>query len=98
MARGPDHLIGHAWFFKAKSKTDVDEIMRRKVIPLIAEYFYDDWEKVQAVVGGTDAFVRRERLDSPPGLDGGGEMRYRWTVGEEFPEGAYKELIDGGKS
>ena len=95
---GRDHLIGHAWFFKAKSKTDVDEVMRRKVIPLIAEYFYDDWEKVQAVVGGTDAFVRRERLDSPPGLDGGGEMRYRWTVGEEFPEGAYKELIDGGKS
>ena len=93
-----DHLIGHAWFFKAKSKTDVDEVMRRKVIPLIAEYFYDDWEKVQAVVGGTDAFVRRERLDSPPGLDGGGEMRYRWTVGEEFPEGAYEELTDGGKS
>ena len=93
---GRDHLIGHAWFLKAKSKADVDEVMRRKVIPLIAEYFYDDWEKVRAVLGGTDAFVRREKLDSPPGLDGGGETRYRWTVRKPFREGAYEELIAGG--
>ena len=93
-----DHLIGHAWFLKARSRDVLDAVMRRKVIPLIAEYFYDDWEKVRAVLGGKDAFVQRQQLEPPPGLDGGGEMRYRWTVGEEFPEGAYQELIAGGKS
>ena len=95
---GRDHLIGHAWFLKAKSREAVDEVMRRKVIPLIAEYFYDDWEKVRAVLGGTDAFVLGEKLEPPPHLDGGGEKRYRWTVREPFPEGAYEELIAGGKS
>ena len=95
---GRDHLIGHAWFLAAKSREAVDEVMRRKVIPLIAEYFYDDWEKVRAVLGGKDAFVQRQQLEPPPGLDGGGELRYRWAVGEEFPEGAYEELIAGGKS
>ena len=95
---GRDHLIGHAWFLKAKSREAVDEVMRRKVIPLIAEYFYDDWEKVRAVLGGTDAFVLGEKLEPPPDLDGGGERRYRWTVREPFPEGAYEELIAGGKS
>ena len=93
-----DHLIGHAWFLDAKSRQEVDEVMRRKVIPLIAEYFYDDWEKVRAVLGGTEAFLQRQKLDSPPGLDGGGETRYRWTVRKDFPDDAYKELIAGGKS
>ena len=93
-----DHLIGHAWFLDAKSKKAVDEVMRRKVIPLIAEYFYDDWEKVRAVLGGTEAFVKRQELNSPPGLDGGGETRYRWTVRKNFPDDAYKELIAGGKN
>ena len=95
---GRDHLIGHAWFLKANSREAVDEVMRRKVIPLIAEYFYDDWEKVRAVLGGTDAFVQGAMLEPPPDLDGGGEKRNRWTVREHFPEGAYEELIAGGKS
>ena len=96
---GRDHLIGHAWFLRAKSGADVDEIMRRKVIPLIAEYFYDDWEKVRAVLGGTDAFVQRETLDPPPGLQGGGESRYRWTVVQDpFRQDAYDELVSGGSS
>ena len=71
--------------------------MRRKVIPLIAEYFYDDWEKVRAVLGGTDAFVQREKLKPPPGLEGEGETRYRWTVRNDFPPGAYEDLIADGK-
>ena len=93
-----DHLIGHAWFFGARSREELDEVMRRKVIPLIAEYFYDDWEKVRAVLGGTEAFVQRQELDAPPGLDGSGETRYRWTVRKVFPDDAYRELIAGGKS
>ena len=95
---GRDHLIGHAWFRKANSREAVDEVMRLKVIPLIAEYFYDDWEKVRAVLGGTGAFVEREKLEPPPDVDGGGEKRYRWIVRKPFPKGAYEELIAGGKS
>ena len=95
---GRDQLIGHAWFLGVKSREAVDEVMRRKVIPLIAEYFYDDWEKVRGVLGGTDAFVQREQLESPPGLEREGETRFRWTVRKPFPKGAYEELIAGGKS
>ena len=93
-----DHLIGHAWLMGARTKADVDRIMRRKIIPLIAEYFYDDWRKVQAVLGGADDFVRGEKLTlPPPGLDDtdAGEDRRRWTVQDEFKEGAYDRLISG---
>ena len=91
-----DHLIGHAWLMGARTREDVDQTMRRKIIPLIGEYFYDDWEKVRAVLGGTNDFVRRERLPLPPGLDDPGEARYRWTVREPpFKKKAYRRLVSG---
>ena len=90
-----DHLIGHAWLMKARTRDDVDQVMRRKIIPLIAEYFYDDWEKVHAVLGGTGDFVQGQPLDPPPGLDDTAENRQRWTVRDEFNEGAYDRLVKG---
>lgn len=92
-----DHQIGHAWLMNAKTREDVDRIMRRKIIPLIAEYFYDDWKKVRSVLGDTDDFVMRESLSPPPGFEGEmGEARHAWTINEEFPDDAYENLIRGG--
>ena len=91
-----DHLIGHAWFMTARSRVEVDEVMRRKIVPLLAEYFYEDWAKVRAVLGGGYDFVRGETLKPPPGLDDGGYEegdRQRWTVRKEFAPDAYDRLI-----
>ncbi len=89
-----DHLIGHAWLMRAKDRPGLDDIMRRKIIPLIAEYFYDDWQKVRAVLGDTDDFVERLALEAPPGMDSDMvEGRYRWSVRREFAEGAYEGLL-----
>ena len=94
-----DHLIGHAWLMNAGTKAEVDRIMRRKIIPLIAEYFYDDWRKVRAVLGNTDHFVRSKRLARPPGLDEVDmDERYRWTVREKFADDAYDSLVSGQSS
>ena len=99
--RDRDHLIGHAWLMTARTKADVDRIMQRKIIPLIAEYFYNDWPKVRAVLGDTNDFVRRKPLEVPPGLDEvEADKRYRWTVldEDEFPDGAYDRLVSGQSS
>ncbi len=93
-----DHLIGHAWFMTAGSRAEVDDVMRHKIIPLLAEYFYEDWAKVRAVLGGGDDFVRGEPLKRPPGLDDGGyeeDARNRWTVRKVFADNAYDRLIGG---
>ncbi|MYJ72374.1 MAG: AAA domain-containing protein [Rhodospirillaceae bacterium] len=92
-----DHLIGHAWLMEARSKDDVNRIMRHKIIPMLAEYFHDDWNRVRAVLGGGDSFVEREKLGAPPELDNTdtGEDRYRWTIRKEFPNDAYARLIAG---
>ena len=90
-----DHLIGHAWLMNCKSLDDVNSVMRNKIIPLIAEYFYDDWNNVCAVLGGDSQFVTRKKLDCPPGLEeDSGEDRYRWTVNEPpYTPQAYSNLI-----
>ena len=94
-----DHLIGHAWLMNAGTKDDVDRVMRRKIIPLIAEYFYDDWGKVRAVLGNTDDFVSRTALSRPPGLDDlDADDRFRWTIRDRFDDHAYDRLINGQPS
>ena len=90
-----DHVVGHAWLMGARTKEQVDQIMRGKIIPLIAEYFHEDWNKVRAVLGGGGGFVDQKEIKAPPGEEGTAEKRYRWTIKKEFSSDAYGELING---
>ena len=49
-----EHMIGHAYFLRDKGETidgsELPEVFRTKIIPLLTEYFFDDWSKVRAVL------------------------------------------------
>ena len=52
-----EHTIGHAFFTKLKYNNSVEclaEIFRDNVVPLLQEYFYEDYEKIQLVLGDND--------------------------------------------
>jgi 5-methylcytosine-specific restriction protein B len=46
-----NHLLGHAYFWNAKNINDVIKILINKIIPLLKEYFHDDFEKIGWVLG-----------------------------------------------
>ena len=49
-----EHQIGHAYFIKLKANPSIDalaDVMKRRIIPLLQEYFFDDWEKIRLVLG-----------------------------------------------
>lgn len=52
-----DHLIGHGYFWPVLEAADntarrdqLAKVFRRKLIPLLQEYFYSDWERIRWVL------------------------------------------------
>jgi len=53
-----DHQIGHSYFININSKNTEEErinalrfVFKNKIIPLLKEYFYNDYQKIGLVLG-----------------------------------------------
>ena len=56
-----EHQIGHTYFLGVDTLAALAGTFRTRILPLLQEYFYDDWEKIRAVLND-NGFVRQ----SPP--------------------------------
>lgn len=45
-----EHQIGHAWLMGVTDLQSLSSVFRRKIIPLLQEYFYDDYSKIRKVL------------------------------------------------
>lgn len=52
-----EHQIGHSYFIGVTTKREIIDVIQKKVVPLLQEYFYGDYEKIMQVVG--DGFVTK---------------------------------------
>ncbi len=55
-----DHQIGHSYFMKVNSWEDLCNTFKNNIIPLLQEYFYNDWEKISQILGDTDSFGKTD--------------------------------------
>lgn len=79
-----EHQIGHSYFMRFAGKGSVEadalkEVFTDKIIPLLQEYFYGDYEKIQLVLG--NGFV---------GEDNNEVLFAGNTSYDEIPEKCYK--------
>ena len=60
-----EHTIGHAYFMELKGEPSIKklgEIFQNKILPLLQEYFFDDWEKINSVLG-ENGFISKRDVD-----------------------------------
>ena len=60
-----EHTIGHAYFMplaKDNSTKKLAEIFKNKVIPLLQEYFYEDYEKIRLVLADNQKKDERDQF------------------------------------
>lgn len=56
-----EHMLGHAFLMNLHSLADLRHAFKNKILPLLEEYFYDDWQKIRWVLGASaDNFYQRQ--------------------------------------
>ena len=65
-----EHAIGHAFFMPLRNDPRIEvlaEIFQDRIIPLLQEYFYDDYRKIQLILGdnGKDNPLHKFVLNEP---------------------------------
>ena len=45
-----DHQVGHTWFLDIRDLDGLKQAFQTRIIPLLQEYFYDDWKKMRLVL------------------------------------------------
>ncbi|WP_324256017.1 McrB family protein [Niveibacterium sp. 24ML] len=94
-----DHTIGHAYFVGVKTLSDLERVFRRKVIPLLQEYFYEDWSKVALVLNDSTGRFIEQDVRVPKGLQGSdidSEPKPRFRVKDSpFLLDAFQNIYSG---
>ncbi|SEN92335.1 5-methylcytosine-specific restriction enzyme B [Nitrosospira multiformis] len=57
-----DQTIGHAYFTKVRSFSDLRTVIAKMVLPLLQEYFYDDWNQIRLVLADQTVTDREYQL------------------------------------
>lgn len=105
-----DHLIGHALFMGIKEdpgKRTVEElakVFRNNVLPLLEEYFFEDWQKIRLVLADNQTeiadyqFVTEDDLGGTNSLFGEAvaseTIRYRRNEGALLRPDSYRKAYE----
>ncbi len=99
VAKDRDHRIGHSYFLNVTTIEDLHRVWYYEVLPLLMEYFYNDWETIKWVLNergkdSGDVFFEKLKTTGP-----NGEEAYQLKVleGDAFVR-ALKRIIGESSS
>ncbi|HEY5174771.1 MAG TPA: AAA family ATPase [Terriglobales bacterium] len=72
-----DHQIGHAYFIRVEDEARFNQCFRKQIIPLLQEYFYNDWDGLRYVLGENSGTVDGGFIRKISGADVK-EARTKW--------------------
>jgi len=52
---GREMMLGHSFFMGVKTFPQLQRVFLDQIVPLLQEYFYDDWGRIQLVFGDLDS-------------------------------------------
>ncbi|GGH59284.1 hypothetical protein HNQ91_000598 [Filimonas zeae] len=80
-----DHLIGHSYFIDISTEDDLKAVFKNKIIPLLQEYFYNDYGKIGLVLGNAFVESKRNSVQFP--------KNFEYEDKEELAEGISYTII-----
>ncbi|WP_233709986.1 MULTISPECIES: McrB family protein [unclassified Helicobacter] len=55
-----EKMIGHAFFLKVENKEDLKRIFQKKIVPLLQEYFYNDYERIDVILNHNGMIIEKK--------------------------------------
>ena len=83
-----ERQIGHTYLFNAKDIESLAVTFRTGIVPLLAEYFHDDWSKIRHVLGKAAFVVEKQDGDHASGLVSEGLLDPDTVIHEVLPASA----------
>ncbi len=60
-----EHQVGHTYLMGVLTLEALKHAFQNRIVPLLQEYFYDDWEKLRGVLNDNAFITRREGTERP---------------------------------
>ncbi len=57
-----EHTIGHSFLMNINTLPELRNAFKNKILPLLEEYFYDDFKKIRLVLNDTDKFYKKKEV------------------------------------
>lgn len=102
-----DHQIGHSYFMNWKNydMATLKNVWFDEIIPLLNEYFYSDWDKLQAILGQANEIgaeksfiVKIKKPNLPYEADcSDEEAYYNFSKKEETNDDDFKMMLENAK-
>jgi len=55
-----EHILGHALLMKVNSFSDLQRIFKTNILPLLEEYFFENWDKINQVLSN-NGFIEEQK-------------------------------------